>query len=179
MSDVLIRPHRRDDADRIAEILAAGWRQAYSHFMPRSFLAPRIDPAYRRAEVAEWLDDEFEPDNEAVFVAEEAGAVRGFIHMILGDKGDVGATGHVSLLYVDPAQQRRGTGRALLAAGARWLAATSPGPLALSAFADNTHRFAYDAMGGIDVKHLLPLIDGMAVETVIYLWPDPTILFGR
>lgn len=175
---MLIRPHRRADGDAIADILAAGWKQAYSHFMPPGFLAPRIDPAYRRAEVAEWLDDEFEPDNEAVFVAEADGVVLGFIHMVLGDKGDVGATGHVSLLYVDPAQQRRGIGRALLAEGVRWLAATAPGPLALSAFADNPHRFAYEALGGVEMKRLRPVLDGTEVETVIYLWSDPSVLAG-
>ena len=174
----MIRPHRRDDADRIAAILAAGWKQAYSHFMPPSFLAPRIDPAYRRAEIAEWLDDEFEPDNEAVFVAEEHGDVLGFIYMVLGDKGDVGAAGHVSLLYVNPAHQRRGIGRTLLAEGARWLAGKAPGPLALSAFAQNQHRLAYDAMGGIAAKRLRHVIDGSEVEAVIYLWPDPSVLTG-
>jgi GNAT superfamily N-acetyltransferase len=173
---MLIRPHRRDDADRLAEILAAGWKQAYSHFMPLSFLTPRIDPAYRKAEIAEWLDDEFEPENEAVFVAEDAGAITGFIHMVLGDKGEVGAVGHVSLLYVDPPRQGRGVGRALMAEGARWLIGTTPGPLALSAFAENPHRHAYAAMGGTEAKRLKPVIDGAEVETVIYLWPDPAVL---
>ena len=175
---MLIRSHRRADADRIAEILAAGWKQAYSHFMPASFLSPRIDPAHRRAEIAEWLDDEFVPDEEAIFVAESDGAVAGFIHMVLGDKGDVGAAGHVSLLYIDPSQQRLGAGRALMAQGARWLIDRQAGPLALSAFADNPHRFAYDAMGGTTAKRLQPVIDGMEVETVIYLWPDPVVLIS-
>ena len=175
---MLIRPHRREDADRIAEILAAGWKQAYSHFMPASFLTPRIDPAYRKAEIAQWLDEEFEPNEEAIFVTELEGAVEGFIHMVLGDKGDVGATGHVSLLYVDPAQQRNGIGRALLAESARWLIGKAAGPLALSAFADNPHRFAYDALGGIPAKRLRPLIDGVEIETVIYLWPDPSVLIS-
>lgn len=174
---MLIRPHRRDDADRIAEILAAGWKQAYSHFMPASFLEPRIDPAYRKAEVADWLDDEFAPNDEAIFVAEEAREVVGFIHMALGDKGGVGAVGHVNLLYVDPAQQRRGAGRALMAAGAQWLTGKVSGQLALSAFADNPWRHAYDAMRGIEAKRLKPVIDGAEVETVIYLWPDPAVLF--
>jgi GNAT superfamily N-acetyltransferase len=171
-----IRPHRRADADAIADILAAGWKQAYSHFMPQSFLAPRIDPAYRRRELAQWFDEKFEPGHEAVFVAEADGAVAGFIHMILGDKGETGSAGYVSLLYVDPPAQGRGIGRALMAAGARWLIATAPGPLALSAFADNPHRLAYDAMGGIEARRLRPLIDGTEVETVIYLWPDPAVL---
>ena len=175
---MLIRPHARADADRIADILAAGWKQAYSHFMPASFLAPRIDPLYRRAEIAQWLDEEFEPDGEALFVAEDAGNIGGFIHMVLGDKGDVGASGHVSLLYVDPAQQRRGIGRALMAEGVRWLIAKAPGPLALSAFADNPHRFAYNRLGGLEAKRLKPLIDGAEVETVIYLWPDPSVLLS-
>ena len=173
---MLIRPHARADADRLAEILAAGWKQAYSHFMPAGFLTPRIDPAYRRAEIAEWLDDEFEPGSEALFVAEDAGIIAGFIHMVLGDKGDVGASGHVSLLYVDPAQQRRGIGRALLAEGVRWFIATAPGPLALSAFADNPWRQAYNALGGLEAKRLRPMLDGIEVETVIYLWPDPAVL---
>jgi GNAT superfamily N-acetyltransferase len=173
---MLIRPHRREDADRIAAILAAGWKQAYSHFMPLSFLTPRIDPAYRKAEIAQWLDDEFEPDAEAIFVAERDGEIRGFIHMVLGDKGEVGATGHVSLLYVDPPQQRSGIGRALMAEGACWLTGKAAGPLALSAYADNLHRFAYDALGGVPAKRLRPIIDGVEIETVIYLWPDPAVL---
>ena len=173
---MLIRPHRRDDANRIAEILAAGWRQAYSHFMPQCFLTPRIDPAFRKAEIAQWLDEEFEPTAEAVFVAEDSGAIHGFIHMVLGDKGDVGATGYVSLLYVDPPRQRRGIGRALMAEGVRWLSSKSPGPLALSAFEQNPYRSAYGAMGGVEAKRLKPVIDGAEVETVIYLWPDPALL---
>ena len=173
---MLIRPHTRADADRIAEILAAGWKQAYSHFMPQSFLAPRIDPTHRKAEIAEWLDDEFDPAAEAIFVAEDAGGVAGFIAMELGDKGDLGATGIVNLLYIDPVAQRRGLGRALMSAGAAWLGERNPGPLVLSAYADNTHRFAYEAMGGREAKRLRPQIDGREIETVLYLWPDPAVL---
>lgn len=175
---MLIRPHRRDDADRVGEILAAGWKQAYSHFMPQSFYLPRIDPAYRRKEIAAWLDDEYEPETEALFVADDGGAVTGFIHMILGDKGETGSAGYVSLLYVDPPQQGRRIGRALMAEGARWLIAKAPGPLALSAYADNPYRVAYDKMGGTQVKRLRPVIDGTEIETVIYLWPDPKVLIS-
>ena len=170
-----IRPHRRDDADAIADILAAGWRDAYAGFMPPAVLAPRSDPAFRRAEIAAWLDTDFDAASEAVFVAEAAGTVVGFIYMILGDKGGVGATGHASLLYVAALAQRRGVGRALLGAGAAWLLAMAPGPLALSAFAQNPYRFAYDAMGGREAKRLTaPVGDGAAtLESVIYLWDDP------
>jgi GNAT superfamily N-acetyltransferase len=170
-----IRPHRRDDADRIAEILAAGWRQAYGAFMPPAFLAPRSDPAWRRREIGAWLD-EFMPDSEAVFVAERDRRVVGFIHMELGDKGELGATGVVNLLYVDAEAQGRGVGRALLAAGAGWLLARKPGPLALSAFRDNRFRAAYAAMGGHEMKQVPHMIEGREIISVLYLWPDPRAL---
>jgi GNAT superfamily N-acetyltransferase len=175
---MLIRPHRRSDADRIAEILAAGWKQSYSHFMPTAFLAPRIDPDWRRKEIAGWLDEDFDPANEAIFVAEHDAAVIGFIHMELGDKGDLGATGIVNLLYVDEAAQRRGAGRKLMAKGAQWLLDTKPGPLVLSAFDDNPSRFAYEAMGGVAAKRITSEISGEAIGSVLYLWPDPTVLIS-
>lgn len=173
---MLIRPHLRSDADRIAEILAAGWKQSYSHFMPDAFLAPRIDPAWRRAEVAGWLDEDFDPANEAIFVAEIDRALIGFIHMELGDKGDLGATGIVNLLYVDAAAQKRGAGRRLMARGAQWLLDRKPGPLVLSAFDGNPSRFAYDAMGGIPAKRAISDVYGEPIGSVLYLWPDPTVL---
>ncbi len=173
---MLIRPHQRTDVDRIAAILAAGWKQSYAHFMPAAFLLPRIDPAHRKAEIAAWLDGDFNPGTEAIFVAEDAGSVLGFIHMELGDKGDLGATGIVNLLYVDPPAQQRGIGRQLMAAGARWLLATAPGPLVLSAFIDNPARHAYAAMGGAEAKRVVATIIDTPVESALYLWADPRAL---
>lgn len=175
---MLIRPHRRDDANRIAEILAAGWKQSYSHFMPAALLAPRIDPEWRRAEIAGWLDEDFDPLLEAIFVAEVDGAAVGFIHMELGDKGNLGATGIANLLYVDEHAQRRGAGRRLMAEGARWLLDTKPGPLVLSAFDGNPSRFAYDAMGGVAARQVTSDVYGEPVRSVLYLWPDPTVLLS-
>ena len=172
-----IRTHRRTDADRIAEILAAGWAQAYSRFMPADILQPRVDPERRKIEIAEWLEDEFDPAVEALFVAENEGGVGGFIHMELGDKGGLGATGIVNLLYVDAALQGRGVGRALMAAGARWLMRAAPGSLVLSAYADNHFRHAYTAMGGHEAKQVVSSFNGHDLSSVLYLWPDPTSLF--
>ena len=174
---MLIRPHRRTDSDRIAEIIAAGWKQSYSHFMPAEFLLPRIDPDRRKAEIAEWLDDDFGKEGpEALFVADDAGEVLGFIHMELGDKGELGATGIVNLLYVDPRAQKRGIGRQLMAAGVDWLLATAPGPLVLSAFIDNPSRHAYAAMGGAEAKRIVSTISGEQIESALYFWADPKVL---
>ena len=174
-----IRPHTRTDADRIAEILAAGWRQAYSGFMPPEILEPRIDAGRRKTEIAEWLDDEFDPEIEALLVAEDAAGLTGFIHIELGDKAGLGATGIVNLLYVDPGAQGRGIGRALMAEGTRWLLQRSPGPLVLSAYADNPFRHAYAAMGGLEAKQIVSRFGAHDLASVLYLWPDPHILLAK
>lgn len=174
---MLIRPHRRTDADRIAEILAAGWKQSYAHFMPAAFLLPRIDPEHRKVEIAEWLDEDFGKEGpEAIFVAEDAGDILGFIQLELGDKGGLGATGIVNLLYVDPPAQGRGIGRQLMASGAAWLLAAAPGPLVLSAFIDNPSRHAYAAMGGVEAKRVVATIVDAEIESALYLWADPKAL---
>ena len=146
--------------------------------MPAAFLASRIDPVYRRREIAEWLDTDFDPSTETLLVAEEGGPIAGFVHVALGDKGEVGATGHVNLLYVDPPRQGQGVGRSLMGAGARWLMQRQPGPLALSAYERNPFRPAYASMGGVETKRLRFLIEGTEIETVIYRWHDPTTLCG-
>lgn len=173
---MIIRPHRRSDADRIAELLADGWRDAYAEFMPAEYLARQADRARRRAEIAEWLDDEFDATTEAIFIAEEPDDIVGFIHMELGDKGDLGATGVVNLLYVDATRHGRGIGRALMAAGANWLLDTQPGPLALSAFKLNPHRAFYTTLGGAESAEVRHIVAGTELVSVLYRWADPAVL---
>lgn len=173
---MIIRPHRRADADRIADLLADGWRDAYARFMPAGYLARQSDRVHRRAEIAEWLDDDFDAAAEAIFVAEEQGDVLGFIHMTLGDKGNLGATGVVNLLYVDATRHGRGIGRSLMAAGARWLLDTRPGPLALSAFKLNPHRAFYAALGGAECSEITHMVAGTQLVSVLYRWADPAAL---
>lgn len=173
-----VRPYLRSDADRIAEILADGWRDTYAAFMPADYLARQSDRARRRGEIAEWLDDEFDPAVEAIFVADEADGLVGFIHMELGDKGELGATGVVNLLYVDRAAQGGGIGRQLMAASAQWLLETASGPLALSAFELNPSRGFYAALGGREAKRVTHTIAGAELASVLYFWPDPAVLVG-
>lgn len=178
-SRMIIRPHRTADAGRIAEILADGWRDTYGGFMPADYLARQSDRTTRYGEIAEWLGDEFDPTNEVIFIADAGGGAVGFIHVELGDKGELGATGVVNLLYVDRGAQGQGAGRALMAAGAQWLLDTSPGPLALSAFELNPSRVFYAALGGREARLVTHAIAGATVASVLYLWPDPAVLVAR
>ena len=172
-----IRRHQRTDADRIAEILADGWRDTYAAIVPPAYLAYQSDRVRRRTEIADWLDD-FHTGSEEVFVAERDGDVVGFIHMQHGDKADLGSSGFVNLLYIDRSAQGHGLGRHLMAAGAQWLLDTRPGALVLSAFELNPHRAFYTALGGTEVKRVLNDIAGAQVYSVLYRWPDPAVLLG-
>ncbi len=171
-----IRPFTLADSDRIGEILADGWARAYGGFMPANVLAPRADRASRRAELHEFLSTDFGPATEALFVSEIAGAITGFVHVVLGDKADLGTGGYVSLLYVDAESGGGGHGRALLAKGADWLAHHTDGPIAIAAFKDNPFHPFYAHLGGTVAKVQDVKIDGFACQSIVYLWPDAEAL---
>lgn len=171
-----IRPFTLADSDRIGEILADGWARAYGGFIPANVLAPRADRALRRAELHDFLSTDFDPSSEAVFVSEIAGVITGFVHVVLGDKADLGTGGYVSLIYIDAQAGGRGHGRALLAKGAEWLARHTSGPIAIAAFKDNPFHPFYAHLGGSIAKVQDVKIDDFACQSVIYLWPDADAL---
>lgn len=173
---VTIRPHKPADAAAIGVILADGWKQAYSAFMPAERLKTHADRSYRIAEIGEFLANDFDPEQEAVFVAETGGALRGFIHLVLEDKAELGAEGSINLLYVDQAAQGQGIGRALLGAAAQWFAARTTGPIAVSAFAENPFGSFYAHVGARETLRRSHDVAGTAIESVIYLWPDAAAL---
>ncbi len=93
----MIRPAEPGDAAAVASVHARAGRAAWSSFLGDVLAEPDV-PLWRERVTA-----------PGFLVAERDGVVVGFA------RADV-ATGEVALLYVDPAEQGRGTGRALLAA---------------------------------------------------------------
>lgn len=175
-SELLIRPGTAADSTSIGRILADGWRQAYSGFMSKDELGPRIDPDYRAKEIGTWLSTEFDPGAELLLVAEQAGDVTGFLAARLGDRNDVGSVAQVTLLYVSPRTQGRGTGRKLLLEAAEWLKTRAPGPVSIGAFEQNPFRPFYEAIGGVVVKTVMVRVDAREWPVVIHLWPSPQAL---
>jgi GNAT superfamily N-acetyltransferase len=174
--DLVIRPGTPADSAAIGRILADGWKQAYSGFMSKDELGPRIDPEYRAQEVGAWLSTEFNPGAELLLVAEQAGDVTGFLAARLGDRNDVGSVAQVTLLYVSPQTQGRGTGRQLLLEAAEWLKMRAPGPVSIGAFEQNPFRAFYAAIGGVVVKTVMVRVDAREWPVAIYLWPSPEAL---
>jgi GNAT superfamily N-acetyltransferase len=176
LPNLLIRPGTRADSTAIGRILAHGWRQAYSGFMPESELGPRVDPDHRAREVGDWLSTDFDPSRELLLVAERAGEVVGFLAARLGDRNDVGSVAQVTLLYVSPDKQGQGTGRRLLLEAVAWLKTHAPGPISIGAFEQNPFRSFYEGIGGKVVKTVMVRVDAQEWPVVVYLWPSPEAL---
>jgi GNAT superfamily N-acetyltransferase len=82
----------------------------------------------------------------------------------------------VTLLYVSPRTQGRGTGRKLLLEAAEWLKTRAPGPVSIGAFEQNPFRPFYEAIGGVVVKTVMVRVDAREWPVVIHLWPSPEAL---
>jgi GNAT superfamily N-acetyltransferase len=170
--DLTIRSWAVADCAAIARILAQGWQQAYSGFMSKEDLGPRIDPAHRTVEIRRWLSEEFDPRNEVLLVAEIDGRVVGFAAARLGDEDGLGAASKIPLLYVDRNVQRCGVGQRLLLRVAEWLEEHAPGPVVISAFEQNPFRGLYNAIGGQEAKRIMAKVGATEWPVILYRWPS-------
>jgi ribosomal protein S18 acetylase RimI-like enzyme len=139
----VVRPAVPADADGIAAVHVATWRDAYAGILPASFLA-----AQRAEEFAQrWRGRLTAPaEHSFVLVFEWQGQVRGFASGGLSRDGDGG--GEVYAIYVDPAGQGQGAGARLLEAAARSLAEAGFTEASLWVFAENNSaRGFYEAQG--------------------------------
>ena len=104
------------DAEAIARLHVASWREAYAAIVPQAVL-DAVDMAERLARWQEHL-----AGDGVTFLAEVDGAAAGFIRA--GRPAEplvAGADGHIFALYVRERYHRRGIGRGLLArAAAKW-----------------------------------------------------------
>ena len=100
-----VRPAVADDADAMAEVFVAAWRQAYPGVVPEPVLAG-LDHDRTARWLAGLIDGHAEGETD---VAVRDGRVIGFVRYGLKPDG-----GYVFGLYVHPAQAGQGTGRALL-----------------------------------------------------------------
>jgi ribosomal protein S18 acetylase RimI-like enzyme len=111
----MVRRATVGDAAAIAAVQARGWHHAFADIVEPDEMpvAGEKEPLWRA-----WL----ERDDLDVFVWDQAGTVFGFV--VTGavrdetaTDGDDDATGELYAIYVEPAAQGAGVGRALLAAG--------------------------------------------------------------
>ncbi|MDA1386496.1 MULTISPECIES: GNAT family N-acetyltransferase [Glycomyces] len=118
-----IRTATPADADEMVQIRTAAWRAAYAGLVDAEVLAGLPEEASERyvRHLAE------HPDLELTLVAEKGPYVIGFA-VFTWDRTESseedagpGVPGDVRMLYVHPDHWSRGTGRALMREGERWL----------------------------------------------------------
>ncbi len=110
MADVSVRPARPEDAERIARVQLATWREAYAGLLaPETLDTPEVQLA------AVWLNAiETRTSRTRVLVAMDRAELVGFLASAPSLDEDAGL--EVSALLVEPRWGRRGHGSRLLAA---------------------------------------------------------------
>ena len=140
-----LRPATIDDAEQIALLHADSWRRTYRGMMSDEFLDG--DVAQDRRSVWQGRLNSPAP-NQRVIVAEDSGAIQGFVCIFGGDDPTWGS--FIDNLHVRLDVQARGVGRALMREAAAWAEANYPG-LGLYLWVmqanENAQRF-YERLGG-------------------------------
>lgn len=110
LTDVVIRPATADDANQIARVHIASWRQAYTGMVDEDYLAG-LDVDARAA----WWSQVLDRRSTSVWVAEESGGVLGFASLgpALDEDSDR-ETMQIYTIYLDPASWGRGVARELI-----------------------------------------------------------------
>jgi GNAT superfamily N-acetyltransferase len=136
-ADLEIRDARPADAERIAEINAAGWRTAYMGIIKPERLA-----AIPVEDWARTIRDNLEDLAEGSFsmVAERGGEIVGSCFVVSPPRDeDLGAElAELVAIYVDPGSWRQGIGTALLEAAQARAASSACSEMSLWTLTENT-----------------------------------------
>ncbi|MBU8544346.1 MULTISPECIES: GNAT family N-acetyltransferase [Roseomonadaceae] len=167
----MIRPASTADAPAIGDMHAQSWTETYPGLVPEVLLAEMTDPAGRRAAWARNLAAPLLPGS--TLVAEEAGAILGFISVCAARDPALGAGGEVSGLYLLRRAQGRGLGRALLAAGAEVLLRAGHADAGAWALDKNLRaRAFYAATGAIPRTSQIGWHGDVAIAETAWVWAD-------
>ncbi len=149
MSTIVIQPAGPSDAADLARVRVAAWRNAYRGIVP----AAELDGMDERREEARWRARLAAPSGAWTRVAWLLDSplpprLVGFAVSGPGRHEGEGAFGEVYAIYVDPAAQHLGAGRALMDSAIRGLVVRGYGEAVLWVFEANTAaRGFYERMG--------------------------------
>ncbi len=140
----VVRRAARADADGIARVHVAAWRETYAGLLPQEM----IDGQTLEERAALWRSL-VEPGGPTVLVVESEGEIVGFGSAGPAREPALGTSGEVTAIYLlDPAK-RRGAGRLLMRRLFDALAADGHETAGLWVLASNVPAIAfYEAMGG-------------------------------
>jgi ribosomal protein S18 acetylase RimI-like enzyme len=149
MSTIVVRPAEESDAAAIARVKIAAWRAAYRGIVPDPVL-DGLDLEHEAATWRERLRDQAVVKVGVADLVEPPASPRlvGYVSEGPARGDDMAGLGEVRAIYVDPAAQGRGVGRALLDAAVRGLAARGYDEAMLWVFEANAAaRGFYERLG--------------------------------
>ena len=172
----VILPAGPADAEALARVHVASWRETYRGLLPDAFLARMSEPGYARRFRRELTQP---GEHDVILAAINPSGVFGYV---AGGPSRAGIDGEaeIATLYVLRAGQGRGAGRRLFAGAVRALAAHGARSLVVSVLRDNARaRGFYERLGGVaDPPRQGPGPGGMVWE-VAYRWVDLGRLVGN
>ena len=175
---MVIRRATADDAEAFEHVRIGTWQSTYRGLLPGAILDGMRPNVERREERLRELS---ESPAEFCFVAEIAGEVVGFAIGCPERTGDPTYKGEVAAIYVLPAHQRKGLGRALIRESVRELAAHGMTSLLIWVLRENRiGRAFYERLGGVARREKPVDMQGIPpghVE-VAYCWDDTAALLA-
>ena len=158
-----LRSATRADTDQIARVYVDTWRASYKDILPAQFLAQmdveRQAKGWRR---------EVGSKNDVIVVA-RGDTVAGFCSGGRERDHDPFFRGEIFTLYVDPRQQRQGSGSRLLREMLRRL----QGPVLIWVLEQNHDaRAFYHALGGVPVRRRSEKVGGEPMGQIAYAYFD-------
>jgi ribosomal protein S18 acetylase RimI-like enzyme len=173
MMEINIRPATVADAEAIARVHIAAWRESYAELMPAGVLAGLDADEW----TGRWRENLSDPDPAtSTFLAiDETGRPAGFGHCRRQRSEKLlplGFSGEITSLYLLRHIQRRAVGQRLLGEMARHLIAHGCDSAAVWAFRDATQaRAFYEAQGALPTGIAgVWEIYGMVLPDVAYGW---------
>ncbi|MEO5930642.1 MAG: GNAT family N-acetyltransferase [Candidatus Kapaibacterium sp.] len=173
---MIIRDALPSDARGIAEIHVDSWRKTYRGIVPDEYLAAMSHDT-NEARHRNYLTTPH-PETWTVVAVDDAGAINGFANFGRVREEMWELDGEVYAIYLQPGTERRGTGRALMAACARRLRENGFGSMLVWVLAENRSRYFYERCGGLPVTSKHISIGGAILEEIGYGWKDLTVPWG-
>lgn len=171
--DWSIRPARKDDASAIARVEVDTWRVTYRDLLPESYLQGM---SYYRREIS-WHDlIAVAPRRGYPYVAECRGSLVGFILGGAERYGDTKFPTELYALYILPAHQKKGIGRALVGVLAQQLIADGYSSMLVRVLKDNPASHFYQALGAEFLGSRPELLGSLHIVVLEYGWRDITTL---
>ncbi len=177
-NDIRVRPALAADSPALAKIHIETWRNDYRGFASDGYLA-----SLSVEEVAGAYRGYIQAEETCVLLAEDA-AGHGVGLASCGPYRDEGYRlndtflGEIYNLYVLPRGRNTGTGRALVAAAARWLQAHGMGSMMLWTLERSTSKSFYARIGGRIVGRREATIGANEVTDLAFGWDDVKVLFS-